>query len=65
MASSVSSRSRAKPSARIEPRSPPEPFTQSTPIGAPVIGSAAASFAEVLPPPKLVTARSAPSRLER
>src|SRR5580704_7453580 len=45
--------------------SPPEPFTHSTFVGACVKGSRSSSFADVLPPPKLVTVRSDPSRLER
>src|ERR1700722_5638386 len=47
------------------PMSPPEPLTQSTRVGLPVNGSGWVSLAEVLPPPKLVTRLSAPSRLER
>ena len=45
--------------------SPPEPLTQSTGVGLPVNGSSCVSLAEVLPPPKLVTRLSAPSRFER
>src|ERR1700746_2388850 len=45
--------------------SPPEPLTQSTGVALPVNGSGCVSFAEVLPPPKLVTRLSAPSRFER
>src|SRR3984957_10604640 len=55
----------AKPSSFIDPRSPPEPFTQSTRAGRPLSGSRPSSLAEVLPPPKFVTVRSAPSKLER
>ena len=50
----------AKPSSFIDPRSPPEPFTQSTVAGAPDKGSLEAILAEVLPPPKLVMRKSAP-----
>src|SRR5882757_5746550 len=55
----------ANPSGFIDPRSPPDPFTQSTRTGRPVSGSRPSSLAEVLPPPKFVTVRSAPSKLER
>src|SRR5580704_17492964 len=47
------------------PMSPPEPLTQSTAVGLPVNGSGCVSLAEVLPPPKLVTRLSAPSRFVR
>ena len=49
----------------MDPRSPPEPLTQSTSTVSPVSGSAAGSLADVLPPPKLVMRRSDPRRLER
>ena len=45
--------------------SPPLPFTASTRTGLPVNGSGKSIFELVLPPPKLVMRRSAPSRLER
>src|SRR5690348_9689410 len=49
----------------MEPRSPPLPFTASTRTGSPVNGSGNSIFELVLPPPKLVIRKSAPSRLER
>src|SRR6185437_2910446 len=49
----------------MEPRSPPDALTHSTRTGARISGSVSESFAEVLPPPKLVTVRSEPSRFER
>src|ERR1700721_2463270 len=55
----------AKPSSLIDPRSPPDPFTQSTRTGRPVSGSSPSSLADVLPPPKFVTVRSAPNKVER
>ena len=45
--------------------SPPDPLTASTRVGTPVIGSSRVTFADVLPPAKLVTRLSAPSRLDR
>src|SRR5882672_10779318 len=63
--SSLSSERIAKPGVPIERRSPPLPFTASTRVGSPVSGSGSSSFELVLPPPKLVMRRSAPSRLER
>ena len=62
---SLSSDSEAKPSSVADPRSPPEPLTQSTSTVSPVRGSTAGSLADVFPPPKLVIRRSDPRRLER
>ena len=57
--------SRARPASVSVPRSPPEPFTASTRVGAPVTGSASVTLADVFPPAKFVTRLSAPSRWER
>jgi hypothetical protein len=46
-------------------RSPPEPFTQSTRVVAPVRGSFTSSLDDVLPPPVFVMRASAPRMLER
>ena len=58
-------RGSAKPEVPIERRSPPLPFTAITRCGSPVSGSGRSNFELVLPPPKLVMRRSAPSRFER
>ena len=60
-----SSTSRATPDSVSVPRSPPEPFTASTRVGDPVIGSASVSLADVFPPAKFVTRLSDPRRWER
>ena len=53
------------PEAPIDRRSPPLPFTASTRTGSPVSGSGSVNFELVLPPPKFVMRRSAPSRFDR
>src|SRR6185503_10764639 len=55
----------ANPAGVIDRRSPPLPFTAITRAGSPVSGSGRTNFELVLPPPKLVMRRSAPSRLDR
>ena len=55
----------AKPDSLIEPKSPPLPLTASTCTGLPENGSASVILELVLPPPKFVILRSAPSRFER
>src|SRR5580704_3140323 len=45
--------------------SPPLPLTASTRTGCPVNGSGSSIFELVLPPPKFVMRRSAPSKFER
>src|SRR6187455_741287 len=49
----------------MDRRSPPLPLTASTRAGLPDTGSRRVNFELVLPPPKFVMRRSAPSRLER
>src|ERR1700689_1297998 len=49
----------------MDPKSPPDPLTYSTSTVSPVNGSRSRSFADVLPPPKLVTVKSDPNRLDR
>src|SRR6267142_578077 len=49
----------------MDPKSPPLPFTASTLTDLPVNGSGNSIFELVLPPPKFVMRRSAPSKLER
>src|SRR4029077_14187257 len=55
----------AKPLRSIERRSPPLPLIAMTRDVLPVRGALTSSFELVLPPPKFVMRRSAPSRLER
>src|SRR5229473_1614038 len=65
---SCSRRSRpssAKPASVIDPRSPPLPLTASTRTASPVNGSGSSIFELVLPPPKFVIRKSAPSRFDR
>ncbi len=59
-----SRRSAAKPAAGIVARSVPDPLTHRAWTSRPV-WSATRPLAEVLPPPTLASARSAPSRWER
>src|SRR5438128_8099692 len=47
------------------PKSPPLPFTARTRTDLPVNGSRISIFELVLPPPKFVMRRSAPSRFDR
>src|SRR5436190_19826556 len=49
----------------MDRRSPPLPFTAITRVGSPVSGSGSSNFELVLPPPKFVMRKSAPSRLDR
>ena len=48
----------------MEPKSPPEPLTYKTVSFFLVIGSFKIIFDDVLPPPKFVTFKSAPSRFD-
>ena len=54
-----------KPSKLIVPRSPPDPLTYIIFSFLLVSGSFKSNFVEVLPPPKLVTCKSAPNKRER
>src|SRR6267143_5781153 len=63
--SSLSRCRSAKPDSAIDRRSPPLPLTARTRMGLPVSGSGSSNFELVLPPPKFVIRRSAPSRFER
>src|ERR1700687_71974 len=49
----------------MDPRSPPLPFTARTRTGSSENGSGSSIFELVLPPPKLVMRKSAPSRFDR
>src|SRR5580692_5331825 len=49
----------------MDPKSPPDPLTYSTSTVSAVNGSRSRNFADVFPPPKLVTVRSDPNKLER
>src|SRR6186713_473671 len=63
--SSLSRYNNANPLVPIDRKSPPLPFTASTRAGNPETGSVRSNFELVLPPPKLVIRKSAPSRLDR
>src|SRR5712691_3777930 len=63
--SSLSRDRSAKPDSVIDRKSPPLPFTARTRTGLPVSGSGSSNLELVLPPPKFVIRRSAPSRFER
>src|SRR6185503_3905930 len=63
--SSLSRYNNANPLVPIDRKSPPLPFTASTRAGRPDTGSVRSSFELVLPPPKFVMRKSAPSKLDR